>query len=164
MKRGWRISSRMVIISTHISSYFSFCQNKITVWIYWNITPCNPVVVNRRFGVKYRLQLQGCRVRQAIPAEAGMYFFIVTVVKNSNLFFLLEIINILTLCAVRRIYYLSLQHGSTPSWWRQQEHVPVYNVPWAYSCNRFLTSFQWSAYVSLRVVYMFSHQAALQYP
>jgi hypothetical protein len=33
--------------------------------IFWDITPCNPLKVNRRFGVKYRLHLQGPRISRA---------------------------------------------------------------------------------------------------
>jgi hypothetical protein len=33
--------------------------------IFWDITPCNPLEVNPRFGETYRLHLQGRRVRQA---------------------------------------------------------------------------------------------------
>jgi hypothetical protein len=34
--------------------------------VFWNIMPCSPVIVNRNFGVAYRLYLQELRVSQAI--------------------------------------------------------------------------------------------------
>jgi hypothetical protein len=33
--------------------------------IFWDITPCSPLSVNRRFGGTYRLHLQGRRIRRA---------------------------------------------------------------------------------------------------
>jgi hypothetical protein len=36
----------------------------INSYIFWDITPCSPVKVNRRFGRKYHLHLQGLRVSQ----------------------------------------------------------------------------------------------------
>jgi hypothetical protein len=33
--------------------------------IFWSITPCSPLKVNRHFGGTYRLHLQGRRIRQA---------------------------------------------------------------------------------------------------
>jgi hypothetical protein len=32
--------------------------------IFWDITPCSPLNVNRRFGGTYRLYLQGRRISQ----------------------------------------------------------------------------------------------------
>jgi hypothetical protein len=40
--------------------------------IFWDITPCSPLKVNRRFGGTYRLHLQGPRISQARnQREAG---------------------------------------------------------------------------------------------
>jgi hypothetical protein len=36
--------------------------------VFWDITPCNPLSVNRRFGGTYRLHLQGRRISQASSA------------------------------------------------------------------------------------------------
>jgi hypothetical protein len=33
--------------------------------IFWHITPCSPLSVNRRFGGKYRLHLQSRKISQA---------------------------------------------------------------------------------------------------
>jgi hypothetical protein len=33
--------------------------------LFWGITPCNPLKVNRRFGGAYRLHLQGRRINRA---------------------------------------------------------------------------------------------------
>jgi hypothetical protein len=33
--------------------------------IFWNITPCSPLRVNRRFGGTHRLHLQGRKISQA---------------------------------------------------------------------------------------------------
>jgi hypothetical protein len=38
-------------------------QNKSSV--FWDITPCSPLSVNRRFGGSYRLHLQGRKISQA---------------------------------------------------------------------------------------------------
>jgi hypothetical protein len=37
-------------------------QNLIKSTIFWDITPCSPLNVNRRFGGTYRLHLQGRRI------------------------------------------------------------------------------------------------------
>jgi hypothetical protein len=36
--------------------------------IFWDITPCSPLSVNRRFGGTYRLHLQGRRISRALLA------------------------------------------------------------------------------------------------
>jgi hypothetical protein len=39
--------------------------------IFWDITPCSPLSVNRRFGGTYRLHLQG---RKSKPEDGGDMF------------------------------------------------------------------------------------------
>jgi hypothetical protein len=47
----------------HILFHILFIVVKST--IFWDITPCNPLRVNRRFGGIYRLYLQGRKVSRA---------------------------------------------------------------------------------------------------
>jgi hypothetical protein len=37
-------------------------------YTFWYITPCSPLKVNRRFGGKYRIHLQGRIIAREIPA------------------------------------------------------------------------------------------------
>jgi hypothetical protein len=37
--------------------------------IFWDMTPCSPLIFNRRFGGTYRLHLQGRRNRFSKPAR-----------------------------------------------------------------------------------------------
>jgi hypothetical protein len=69
--------------------------------IFWNITPCSPLSVNRRFGGKYRLYLQGrkiswarnqrestsiCSSETSVDTQSQkMVLFITTAVRISNL-------------------------------------------------------------------------------
>jgi hypothetical protein len=41
--------------------------------IYWNITPCSPLKVNRRFGETYRLHLQGRRISEKAGGKQTSY-------------------------------------------------------------------------------------------
>jgi hypothetical protein len=49
------------------NSHFLFLIHVIikTSTIFWDITPCSPLNVNRRFGGTYRLHLQGRRISKA---------------------------------------------------------------------------------------------------
>jgi hypothetical protein len=40
-------------------------------YIFWDITPCSPLKVNRRFGETSRLHLQDRRISQATSVKAG---------------------------------------------------------------------------------------------
>jgi hypothetical protein len=78
-------------------------------FIFWDITPCSPLKVNRRFGGTSRLHLQGrktCQVRTQHEAGGNCYMFLRNVIwlstgytafyprrYNSSLFFNYEYIN-----------------------------------------------------------------------
>jgi hypothetical protein len=46
----------------------------MTSTIFWDITPCSPLIVNRRFGGLYRFHLQGRKIRQDTRALLAPYF------------------------------------------------------------------------------------------
>jgi hypothetical protein len=49
------------------------------IWhVFWDITLCSPVKVNRRFGVTYRLHLQDRRVIQARNRIKLLYVFLIS--------------------------------------------------------------------------------------
>jgi hypothetical protein len=55
--------------------------------IFWNITPCSPLSVNRRFGGEYPPHLQGRRnkfSKKPGVISQEMVLFITTAVKISN--------------------------------------------------------------------------------
>jgi hypothetical protein len=66
----------------------TYAELKSTVL--WDITPCSPSKVDRRFGGKYRLHLQGRRIDRARNQVASRargtrrYIFITTAVRTSN--------------------------------------------------------------------------------
>jgi hypothetical protein len=43
--------------------------------LFWDITPCSPVHVNRRFGETYRLHIQGRRISRARNQRKSRRFF-----------------------------------------------------------------------------------------
>jgi hypothetical protein len=69
---------------------------KLKNTIFWDITPCSPLKVNRRFGGTYRLNLQGRKISRARnQRESGwqgehgvisqkIVLFITTSVRTSN--------------------------------------------------------------------------------
>jgi hypothetical protein len=63
----------------------------IKITIFWDITPCSPLNVNRRFGGTYRLQLQGQRISlerkqrgSRWQAEQKIVLFITIAVRTSD--------------------------------------------------------------------------------
>jgi hypothetical protein len=58
-----RIKHQKCIITANCAAFEVMVMKGTTV--FWDITPCSPLKVNRRFGGTYRLYLQGRRISGA---------------------------------------------------------------------------------------------------
>jgi hypothetical protein len=71
----WMSTMSLFALTLHISQIVGFevlTAVVMKISIFWDITPCSPLKVNRRFGETYRLHLQGRRVSQKRnQSEAG---------------------------------------------------------------------------------------------
>jgi hypothetical protein len=83
---------------------------------YWNITPCSPLKVNRRFEVTCRLHLHGRRLCQIKAALLATYFMLVSCLSHSST------LNTEATCSSET----SVDFQRTHSWsWALLEKLPI---------------------------------------
>jgi hypothetical protein len=95
--------------------------------IFWDITPCSPLKVNRRFGVAYRLHLQGRRINRAKTSvkEGGKWTSCSTYEDEGDMF----LRNVGWLLRDYTALYPRRQYSSKPPLWELQTlHIHSYRT------------------------------------